>query len=37
MLKSITVGAKNFHIFSFNDYLLDRKEEILNLFGSYML
>lgn len=37
MLKSITVGAKNFYIFSFNDYLLDRKENILNLFDSVYL
>ena len=34
MLRSITVGAKNFYIFSLNDYVLDRKEQILNLFGS---
>ena len=34
MLRSITVGAKNFYIFSLNDYILDRKEQILNLFGS---
>ncbi len=37
MLKGITVGAKNFYIFSFNDYLLDRKEMILNLFDSVYL
>ena len=34
VLKNITVGAKNFHIFAFNDYLLGRKEEILNLLDS---
>ena len=37
MLRNITVGAKNFYIFSLNDYLLDRKEQILNLFGSVYL
>ena len=37
MLKNITVGAKNFHIFAFNDYLLHRKEKILSLLDSVYL
>ena len=34
MLRNITVGAKNFYIFAINDYLLDRKEVILNMFDT---
>ena len=32
MLKSIPVGAKIFHIFAFNDYLINRKDEVFKLF-----
>ena len=37
LLKNMTVGAKNFYIFSINDYLLDRKDEILKLPESIHL